>query len=65
VLLLNDLVKNTPPDHIDLATLKEAVDKIKHLTSFVNEQKKESEAASVIVNIMHNINSLCFEVHLV
>jgi len=55
VMLLSDLLKNTAEDHADYPTLLTAVEKLRKLTTFVNEQKREVEDASAIVNIQQNI----------
>ncbi|EGC29927.1 hypothetical protein DICPUDRAFT_4855, partial [Dictyostelium purpureum] len=42
-LLLTDLFKHTWPEHPDYENLKNALDKLKDVASFLNERKRESE----------------------
>eukprot|EP00026_Physarum_polycephalum_P001533 Phypoly_transcript_01535.p1 GENE.Phypoly_transcript_01535~~Phypoly_transcript_01535.p1 ORF type:complete len:1058 (+),score=191.57 Phypoly_transcript_01535:98-3271(+) len=55
VMLLNDLLRNTPIEHPDHGSLSSAVEKFRRLTSFVNEQKREAEDAAAIVQIQTNM----------
>jgi len=55
ILLLSDCLRNTQPEHPDFESLTQAVDKIRKVTSYVNEQKREAEDASAIVSIQQNI----------
>jgi len=48
-------LRNTDNNHPDFAGLKEAVDKIHKLTTFVNQKKKESEDAATVVSILQKI----------
>lgn len=43
ILLLNDLIAKTEPSHPDYVELQSAVDKLKKLTFFINECKRNAE----------------------
>ncbi|GAM17772.1 hypothetical protein SAMD00019534_009470, partial [Acytostelium subglobosum LB1] len=55
VMLLSDLIKNTNEDHPDHKSLVEALEKIRHITSYVNERKRDAEDAMTMVNIHQNL----------
>eukprot|EP01133_Synstelium_polycarpum_P014569 gene14569-17222_t len=56
VMLLQDLIKNTTEDHPDLKGLNGALDKIKQVTSYVNERKRDAEDAMTMINIHQNLH---------
>eukprot|EP01102_Stenamoeba_stenopodia_P013105 TRINITY_DN4200_c0_g1_i2.p1 TRINITY_DN4200_c0_g1~~TRINITY_DN4200_c0_g1_i2.p1 ORF type:complete len:586 (+),score=154.00 TRINITY_DN4200_c0_g1_i2:150-1907(+) len=43
VLLLKDLLKNTPEDHADYENVKVALEKISKIATLINERKREDE----------------------
>lgn len=55
VLLLQDLLKNTPPDHIDYEQLDSACTQMKEVTDHVNKGKREAEGLSEIFNIQERL----------
>ncbi|EFA83862.1 pleckstrin domain-containing protein [Heterostelium album PN500] len=55
VMLLADLIKNTNDDHPDHKALVEALEKIRAVTSYVNERKRDAEDAMTMVSIHQNL----------
>jgi len=55
-LLLEDLLKNTPPKHKDLQYLPAAVDKIKELLEFINVEKMALDALIKLDEIQKEIS---------
>lgn len=55
IMLLSDLLRNTPADHPDHTNISVAAEKMKKLTEHVNEQKRESETTAAIVNVQHRL----------
>ena len=51
VLLLADLLKNTPEDHLDYSDIKASVVKTKEIADYVNEKKREAENLNQVVAI--------------
>ncbi|KAM9973831.1 hypothetical protein ACTFIW_010964 [Dictyostelium discoideum] len=54
-LLLTELVKNTWTDHPDYQPLKEAVEKIKSIATFLNERKRKVENFQKFTEILSNL----------
>eukprot|EP01080_Neovahlkampfia_damariscottae_P003204 gene3204-5520_t len=50
-LLLRDLLKETPENHVDFQNLQIAYEKIDYVAGFVNEQKREAENRKVVLNL--------------
>eukprot|EP01116_Phalansterium_solitarium_P024544 TRINITY_DN9016_c0_g1_i1.p1 TRINITY_DN9016_c0_g1~~TRINITY_DN9016_c0_g1_i1.p1 ORF type:complete len:763 (+),score=251.13 TRINITY_DN9016_c0_g1_i1:108-2396(+) len=51
ILLLTDLLKHTPAEHPDHARIEEALLKLKDIADYLNEQKRNAEGASKVVEI--------------
>jgi len=56
-LLLTDLVKHTPPEHIDYTNLSSSLEKIKGIASAINIAIKASENRQKIINIQESFLS--------
>ncbi|EGG23752.1 pleckstrin domain-containing protein [Cavenderia fasciculata] len=56
VMLLSDLIKTTNEDHPDYKSLVVALDKIKGVTSYVNERKRDAEDAMTMISIHQNLH---------
>ncbi|KAL9644228.1 hypothetical protein ABK040_005689 [Willaertia magna] len=50
-LLLEDVIKHTPPDHVDMPTLKDALNEILKIANWVNERKRENENRDSLVQL--------------
>jgi len=50
-LLLNQLLENTWPEHVDYESIEAALDKIEKASEYVNNKKKEAEATRKLVEI--------------
>jgi len=63
VLLLEDLLRNSPEGHIDYEDLKNALAKMKEVAITINEKKGEVENFAILVNIYNRlepkIETLC------
>ena len=59
-LLLDELIKFTPEEHVDLADLRKAIELIKNIASFINEKKRESENISEIASIQPRLKGVPF-----
>jgi len=57
-LLLQDIVKRTPEDHIDYKNLSFALTTILDVAQLVNDRKKESEAQSMLKELNDRLKSL-------
>lgn len=57
-LLLEEVIKYTPEEHIDYKDLCSALNLIKEIASFINERKRESENIDKIAKIQMNIKGL-------
>ncbi|PRP81651.1 hypothetical protein PROFUN_01158 [Planoprotostelium fungivorum] len=55
ILLLEDLIKNTPQDHADYVPLTLAVEKIRGIADHVNEEKRVSENIQQIMKIQDEL----------
>ena len=55
-LLLRDLVKETPENHVDFKNLQAAYEKIDYVAGFVNEQKREAEHRKIVLNLSENLS---------
>jgi RhoGEF domain len=62
VLLLQDLVKHTPPKHADHANLAKALKKMKDVADYVNERKREAENLTQVLAIQSKLTGK-FEVN--
>eukprot|EP01117_Protostelium_nocturnum_P002525 TRINITY_DN1323_c0_g2_i2.p1 TRINITY_DN1323_c0_g2~~TRINITY_DN1323_c0_g2_i2.p1 ORF type:complete len:1265 (-),score=564.26 TRINITY_DN1323_c0_g2_i2:67-3558(-) len=58
ILLLNDLLKNTPEDHCDRVHIKESYDKFKNLGSHLNESLRIQENAATLCRLSDQIPRL-------
>eukprot|EP01113_Clastostelium_recurvatum_P032068 TRINITY_DN4070_c0_g2_i7.p1 TRINITY_DN4070_c0_g2~~TRINITY_DN4070_c0_g2_i7.p1 ORF type:complete len:504 (+),score=185.83 TRINITY_DN4070_c0_g2_i7:192-1703(+) len=61
VMLLADLLKNTPASHPDHANLTQALQRLKSVADFVNEAKRKAENAQKVMEVQ---NSLCSSKHM-
>eukprot|EP01114_Cavostelium_apophysatum_P013574 TRINITY_DN3318_c0_g1_i2.p1 TRINITY_DN3318_c0_g1~~TRINITY_DN3318_c0_g1_i2.p1 ORF type:complete len:1052 (+),score=404.56 TRINITY_DN3318_c0_g1_i2:1533-4688(+) len=52
-LLLEDLVKHTPPEHIDFNNLVNAFEKMKTIAESINEKKREAESVARVVEVQN------------
>lgn len=59
IMLLTDLLRNTLSSHEDFANLTQAVERIKALTVFVNEQKRVAEDTATIQTKQNVIKGKC------
>lgn len=57
-LLLQDIVKNTPEDHIDYKNLSFALTTILDVAQLVNDRKKESEAQSMLKELNEKLRGM-------
>jgi len=55
IMLLSDLSRSTPKDHPDFNNITLALEKMKNLTTFVNEQKREAESVQAIVSVQQRV----------
>jgi hypothetical protein len=55
-LLLKELLKYTPPDHKDHHHLTNALDKIRAVTDFVNENKRKAENMQRVIDVQNSID---------
>jgi len=55
VLLIEDLNKHTPEDHIDHAKLTEALGRMKTIAKLINEKKGEAESFVKVVDIYNRL----------
>jgi hypothetical protein len=55
VLLLTDLLKNTPEDHEDFESLSKATGKIKEVAEYVNTAKRKIEQLQYGISIHHDL----------
>jgi len=58
VLLLSDLFKNTPENHKDHVTLKEALSKMEGVASYVNKKKREAENLLGVTTVARHLVGL-------
>jgi len=56
IMLINDLIRNTNEDHPDYKPLNDALEKIKHITSYINEKKREAEDAFAMLQIHQTLH---------
>ncbi|KAF2075041.1 hypothetical protein CYY_003651 [Polysphondylium violaceum] len=56
IMLINDLIRNTNEDHPDFKPLTDALEKIKHITSYINEKKREAEDAFAMLQIHQTLH---------
>ena len=56
VMLLADLLKNTPDSHVDYNDLKAAHEKTKEVADYVNEKKREAENINQVVEIQEKLS---------
>ncbi|KAJ1942095.1 hypothetical protein FBU59_003301, partial [Linderina macrospora] len=54
-LLLDDLLRNTPPSHVDHENIKDALKTIEEVASFVNENIQEHEMTLGIIEIQRTL----------
>jgi predicted patatin/cPLA2 family phospholipase len=47
-LLLKDIIKYTPKDHVDYASLNEALNNISLVASYINEKKRDTENDKIV-----------------
>ena len=57
-MLLEEVVKYTPEEHIDYKDLCTALETIKEIAKFINERKRESEYMDKVVKIQSKIKGL-------
>jgi hypothetical protein len=55
-LLLRDLLKLTPPNHIDFENIRIAYEKIDFVAGFVNEQKRAAENQKIVLNLTSSMS---------
>jgi len=60
VLLLTELLKNTPPTHPGYKALTEALKKVKEIADFVNEAKREAENMQQVLSIQDSLSGKRF-----
>jgi len=58
ILLLGDLLKNTPKEHMDYKETENALQKAKEIADFLNEGKRKAENASRVVVIQDSLIGL-------
>ncbi|KAN0000392.1 hypothetical protein ACTFIZ_000822 [Dictyostelium cf. discoideum] len=56
IMLIQDLIRNTHDDHPDYKPLTEALDKIKHITTIINEKKRDAEDAFAMLQIHQQVH---------
>lgn len=56
VLLLKQLLKYTPEDHVDFEQLSDSYDKMYALAEYINEKKRESESRTRLMHIAHHLS---------
>eukprot|EP01132_Coremiostelium_polycephalum_P002719 gene2719-3376_t len=56
IMLLSDLIRCTNDDHPDYKSLQEALEKIKKITSYINEKKRDAEDAMAMVSIHQTLH---------
>ena len=57
ILLLQDLLKATPPGHVDRMALQLALTTLESLAEMLNERKRECEQIAAFTEKLHNIGS--------
>ncbi|XP_059171147.1 protein ECT2-like [Physella acuta] len=57
VLLLQDLLKRTDSSNPDKKKLEEAIEKVKNITTHINEDKRKTESQVVMFDIVNDIDS--------
>ena len=55
VMLLGELLKNTPKNHVDYVNLEAAFIKTKEVADYVNEKKREAENLNQVVSIQEKL----------
>jgi len=60
VLLLSELLKNTPQSHPGYKALTEALRKVKEIADFVNEAKREAENMQQVLSIQDSLSGKRF-----
>ncbi|EGC31252.1 hypothetical protein DICPUDRAFT_156926 [Dictyostelium purpureum] len=56
IMLVQDLIRNTSEDHPDFKPLTEALEKIKHITTIINEKKRDAEDAFAMLQIHQTLH---------
>jgi hypothetical protein len=56
VLLLEDLAKQTPEDHVDHTNLIDALARMKAIAKLINEKKREAESFTKLVEIYNRLD---------
>lgn len=50
-LLLSDILKNTPKEHVDYNMLQKALDEVSTIAQFVNESKRKNENSQILIHL--------------
>jgi hypothetical protein len=58
IMLLDQLIKYTPPHHIDHGNMTKALDKMKQITEYLNEAKRSAESANKLVDVELKLTGL-------
>lgn len=64
ILLLQDLLKHTPPEHVDYENLKEAMATTKKVADAINEGKRDIENKKKMLAIQESFGTSLVEVKL-
>ncbi|XP_026467941.1 protein ECT2-like isoform X2 [Ctenocephalides felis] len=56
-LLLNDILKHTPKSNLDYNALEKALESIKEVMTYINEDKRKTEAQMVMFDIFNDIDN--------
>ncbi|KAK7499196.1 hypothetical protein BaRGS_00009456 [Batillaria attramentaria] len=57
ILLLGDILKNTPAPHADKGKLEEAIECLKNVLTHINEDKRKTEGQMVMFDIVNDIDN--------
>ncbi|XP_076454134.1 protein ECT2-like [Babylonia areolata] len=57
ILLLGDILKNTPNNHCDKEKLEKAIDSLKNVLTHINEDKRKTEGQMVMFDIINDIDN--------
>lgn len=56
VLLLEDFLKHTPPNHLDFENVDAALKKVKDVAMLINEKKRQAEEFSILIDIFNRLD---------
>lgn len=58
VMLLEDLLRNTPKDHPDFVDLTTALSKVQSVADYVNEKKREAENVNLVLDVQSRLSGM-------